>query len=109
MLGWCGECAKCANSFLLFAPFVAFDDLIDVFNGENLLAKPGLAVVYKGLLGIDDVEKPFECVGEEAELRLAYQLARQNDSRYMLPFDVPGSTFDYEAEYPAQSGLNVAI
>lgn len=106
-LGWCGNCAKCANSFLLFAPFVDYDDLCSVFNSQDLFAKPELADVFKGLLGVDGVPKLFECVGEEAELRLAYQLAQKNDDRYVLPFAVSQSAFDYTKEYPMQPGLNL--
>lgn len=101
-LGWCGECAKCANSFLLFAPFVEPDELTTVFNGENLFEKPSLAETFKGLVNIDGVVKPFECVGETDELRLAYQLAKNHSSQYLLPFEVPESSFDYNQLYPAQ-------
>lgn len=107
VLGWCGNCAKCANSFLLFAPFVQYDDLCDVFNSQDLFAKPELTDVFKGLLGVEGVPKIFECVGEEAELRLAYQLAQQNDERYKLPFTVPDSSFDYHVEYPLQLQISL--
>jgi hypothetical protein len=102
-LGWCGNCAKCANSFLLFAPFVALPELTSVFNGENLFKKPSLQQVFKGLLGIDGAEKPFECIGEEAELRTAYHMAHLSDSQYQLPFSVPESHFNYQQLYPSQS------
>ncbi len=101
-LGWCGNCPKCANSFLLFAPFVEPGELSSVFNGENLFKKDSLTETFKGLLGIDGVEKPFECVGEEAELRKAYNLAHDRSNEYTLPFAVPDSDFDYNKEYPSQ-------
>lgn len=102
-LGWCGNCAKCANSFLLFAPFLEPNELVAVFNGENLFKKDSLAEIFKGLLGIDGVEKPFECVGEEAELRKAYYLAHEKSVEYTLPFDVPDSDYDYNTEFPYQA------
>ncbi|MBP9738143.1 hypothetical protein KBD20_00470 [Candidatus Saccharibacteria bacterium] len=108
-LGWCGNCPKCANSFILFAPFVASDDLKRVFNGENLLVKSTLQDTFKGLLGIDGVEKPFECIGEEAELRLAYHIAHSKDSAYELPFTVPESNFDYNATYEYQTWTDTYI
>jgi UDP-N-acetyl-alpha-D-muramoyl-L-alanyl-L-glutamate epimerase len=102
-LGWCGNCPKCANSFLLFAPFVEPEELSNVFNGENLFKKDSLIDTFKGLLGIGGIDKPFECVGEEAELRKAYELAQNKSSQYTLPFDVPVADFDYDKEYPAQA------
>jgi UDP-N-acetyl-alpha-D-muramoyl-L-alanyl-L-glutamate epimerase len=101
-LGWCGNCPKCANSFLLFAPFVEPEELLSVFNGENLFNKASLSDTFKGLLGIDGVAKPFECIGEEAELRKAYELAHNKSALYTLPFDVPVADFDFEKEYPVQ-------
>jgi hypothetical protein len=101
-LKWCGECPKCANSFLLFAPFVPADELKSLFNGQDLFEKPMLQETFKGLLDIDGVMKPFECVGETAELRLAYHMAE--DRGYgKLSFDVPESDFDYQHEYDAQA------
>lgn len=101
-LGWCGECAKCANSFLLFAPFVDVVELCEVFNGENLFKKESLTGIFKGLMGVDGITKPFECVGETDELRLAYHMAHARSAEYLLPFEVPESTFDYNQIYPAQ-------
>lgn len=101
-LTWCGECPKCANSYLLFAPFVDPQELQEIFGG-NLLVKPELGEVYKGLLGIDGVMKPFECVGETKELRLAYHLAKKRwGAIYSIGFEVPESDFDYKKTYPCQ-------
>lgn len=99
-LKWCGECPKCANSFLLFAPFIQPDDLKGLFNGQDLFEKPLLTDTFKGLLGIDGVSKPFECIGEIDELRLAYH--RRLSGYANVPFDVPSSSFDYLQEYPLQ-------
>ena len=103
-LKWCGECPKCANSFLLFAPFVRPSELKSLFNGQDLFAKPGLAETYKGLLGIEGIIKPFECVGEIGELRLAYHMAQKKwgNSYAKLPFVVPESDFDYQKTYASQ-------
>lgn len=101
-LKWCGECPKCANSFLLFAPFVPADDLKSLFNGQDLFEKPLLQETFKGLLGIEGVMKPFECVGETAELRLAYHMAQQKGGYGKLSFEVPSSAFDYERQHESQ-------
>jgi hypothetical protein len=100
-LTWCGECSKCANSYLLFAPFVAPGELKSLFHGQDLFVKPLLGETFKGLLGIDGVPKPFECIGEIDELRLAYYMKREGYES--LPFAVPGSHFDYHQQYPSQS------
>ena len=102
-LKWCGECPKCANSFLLFAPFVLADELKSLFNGQDLFEKPLLQETFKGLLGIEGVMKPFECVGETAELRLAYHMAQQKSGYGKLSFEVPESSFDYEREHESQT------
>lgn len=103
-LTWCGHCPKCANNFLLFAPFVEPSELAGIFHGQNLFEKPVLIDTFRGLLGIDGVMKPFECVGEIKELRLAYHMAQDRWGKdvYALPFDVPASTFDYRATYDSQ-------
>ncbi len=46
--------------------------------------------------------KPFECVGEIAELRLAYHMAQKRGGYEPLSFAVPVSAFDYGQEYDAQ-------
>lgn len=94
-LKWCGECPKCANSYLLFAPFVEPKELQALFGGQDLFAKPNLLETFKGLLGLDGVMKPFECVGETEELRLAYHMAHEAHG-YELPFEVPQGNFDYK-------------
>ena len=70
-LKWCGKCAKCANSYLLFCPFVPFEKQQEIF-GHDLFTDPDLTETFKGLLGIDGVMKPFECIASIDELRWAY-------------------------------------
>lgn len=101
-LKWCGDCPKCANLYLLFAPFLPASELKSIFNDQDLFVKSSLEQVFKGLLGIDGVSKPFECIGEIEELRLAYHRAQENGDYSPLPFDVPDSSFDYMQIYPAQ-------
>lgn len=104
-LKWCGNCPKCANSFLLFSPFVEPTELKSLFAGQDLFVRPSLVDTWRGLLGIDGAMKPFECVGEIAELRLAYHMAKQRWKGQLasLPFDVPPSSFQYQKAYPVQS------
>ncbi len=102
-LKWCGKCPKCANSYLLFAPFINSDDLKSIFGGCDLFANVELVDEFKGLLGIDDTIKPFECVGEIDELRAAYSMAQLRGGFAKLPFEVPGSMFDYRRKYDQQA------
>jgi UDP-N-acetyl-alpha-D-muramoyl-L-alanyl-L-glutamate epimerase len=101
-LKWCTECPKCANSFLLFAPFVEPAELRAIFNGQDLFTKPMLQQTFKGLLGVDGVMKPFECVGEIDELRTAYHMAQQRGGYGQVSFAVPAASFDLDDEYPSQ-------
>lgn len=102
-LKWCGECSKCANSYLLFSPFLSKDELAVIFKGQDLFEKESLVNDFKGLLGIDGVIKPFECVGETDELRLAYHLARKKNEYAKLPFEVPISNYDNLKKYDSQN------
>lgn len=77
---WCGECPKCEFAFLVLAPFIAPDEMAKIF-GRNLLAEPQRGDGFRRLLGLYKT-KPFECVGEENECRvaLALTLERYGDS-----------------------------
>lgn len=101
-LKWCGKCSKCANSYLLFAPFIPESELDSLFGNGSLFKEPALWQDFKGLLGLDGAMKPFECVGETEELRKAYHL-RKSPEENSLPFNVPDSSFDKDTLYPAQS------
>ena len=92
-LSWCGNCAKCANSYLLFAPFIAKSDLDQIIG--PMFENESMVFTFKGLLSIDDVKKPFECIGETDELRYAYRRALQNGYPE-LPFDVADVVYDYK-------------
>lgn len=100
-LTWCGNCPKCANAYLLFAPFIE-QSVLQQRLGGDLFAREELTTTFKGLLGIDNVMKPFECVGEIDELRKAYHMALARGCT-PLPFDVPESNFNIDVRYPSQA------
>jgi hypothetical protein len=102
-LKWCGNCPKCANSYLLFAPFLDPEELQSIFSGQDLFTKATLRDTFKGLLGVDGAMKPFECVGEIDELRLAYHMAQARGGYKELGFKVPSSDYDYLQQFPVQS------
>ncbi len=93
---WCGECSKCAFSFMALSPFVPRDKLEKLFNGKNLFNDPKLETIYDTLLGIAG-PKPLDCVGDIKESREAMQLSQKiytELSKYK--FDIPES-YHYRA------------
>lgn len=115
-LKWCGHCAKCANSYILFCPFIPPQFLQSLFGDKDLFLDQNLIQIFKGLLGVGGEMKPFECVGSVEELRSAYhhrmttppiplpQSPGATQTTYWqpvyanLPFRVPESDFNYLAE-----------
>ncbi len=96
---WCGLCPKCAFVFALFSPFLPREKLIDLFGG-NLFANPELTKTFEELLGIAG-NKPFECVGEIAEVRQALTLAKKSGQWPALEqFKFPEPDFDFEKFHP---------
>jgi len=67
---WCGDCPKCRFVFLGLAPFVDKSRLLQIF-GRNLLDDPRQLPGFEELLGVRGI-KPFECVGEVTESRVAF-------------------------------------
>ena len=96
-LTWCGRCAKCANTYLLFCPFLAPQVLQSLFADVDLFRKPDLVTTFKGLLGVDNVAKPFECVGTVDELRFAYH-HRMKVPPILVKNNGPITSRNYQAE-----------
>ncbi|MEI7604333.1 MAG: hypothetical protein WCJ19_04915 [bacterium] len=69
---WCGNCAKCAFTYLILSPFINRNILIDIFK-KDLLNDPELLSLYRELAG-DEKIKPFDCVGTFEEVSLAFYL-----------------------------------
>lgn len=78
---WCGVCDKCAFIDLILAPFLPAATLDVVFNGSEPLADPDLAGTFRALLGLSADAKPFECVGDVDECRVAAVLAAARPDR----------------------------
>ncbi len=90
-MSWCGDCPKCAFTFLIFTPFIDKAELESIFGGKNLLLSEALEPTYRQLLGIEGT-KPLDCVGEIKESRFAMRLAQEiypELSKYV--FDIPDS------------------
>ncbi len=59
-LTWCGECAKCVNSYLVLAAFLPKKDLTKIFMND-FVANPDNSQFLKQIVGLAG-QKPFECV-----------------------------------------------
>jgi hypothetical protein len=78
---WCGRCDKCCFIDLILAPFVPADELAAVFGGREPLADVALRHQFRTLLGLTDDDKPFECVGDVEECRVAAVVAADRPDR----------------------------
>ena len=72
---WCETCPKCAYVGLGFHAYLDHEVVEGLFSG-NLFDRPENLAHYRGLLGLG-LPKPFECVGEIGESRLAFELCRR--------------------------------
>ncbi|MCR4781110.1 MAG: hypothetical protein K5876_08450 [Ruminiclostridium sp.] len=66
---WCGKCAKCLYVYIMLAAFLDDEELIKIF-GADMLDSEEFNELFNGLV-YADFDKPFECVGTRAEIRLA--------------------------------------
>jgi hypothetical protein len=78
---WCGVCDKCAFIDLVLAPFVEEPVLQRVFRGQEPLANPELTETFRRLLALTPDAKPWECVGDVEESRVAARLAAERPDR----------------------------
>jgi hypothetical protein len=78
---WCGRCDKCCFIDLILAPFVDKAVLRGVFGGAEPLDDPTLLDAFRKLLALTPDAKPWECVGDEVECRVAARLAAQRPDR----------------------------
>jgi UDP-N-acetyl-alpha-D-muramoyl-L-alanyl-L-glutamate epimerase len=78
---WCGECDKCCFIDLILSPYVEATRLRNIFDGIEPLERPELADRFISLIGTSDQSKPFECVGDEEECRVATVLAASRQDR----------------------------
>ncbi len=83
---WCGDCPKCRFVFLSLAPFLGREALLAIFSGRDLLADDSQYTGFLELLAVDGLLKPFECVGEPQECRVAVSLLREHPDWRDHPF-----------------------
>jgi hypothetical protein len=72
---WCGECPKCQFVYLAMATVLPRGVLEGLFGAELLSTSPRAG--FEQLLGLADW-KPFECVGEMLECRIALTMVARS-------------------------------
>ncbi|WP_345521204.1 hypothetical protein [Nocardioides conyzicola] len=83
---WCADCPKCRFVFLCLAPFLSQEQLLAIFGGRDMFADESQLEGFRELLGLDGLLKPFECVGEPDECRVALSLLREHPDWKDHPF-----------------------
>lgn len=83
---WCADCPKCRFVFLCLAPFISRDALLTIFNGRDMFADKSQFEGFVEILGLDGLTKPFECVGEPDECKVAIDLLRAHQDWQDHPF-----------------------
>lgn len=101
-MSWCGQCPKCAFTFLMLTPFADPSVVQGLFGGRNLLTDPNLHATYQQILGIAG-DKPLECVGTILESRVAMQMATKvyPELADKFVFDAPPADYNYKAMQPS--------
>ena len=74
---WCWICPKCWFVYTMLRAFLWKEKVNDIFN-KDLFEDENLIPLFNELLGIDWI-KPFECVGTNEEMVLAFWLILQNE------------------------------
>jgi hypothetical protein len=78
---WCGRCDKCCFVDLILSPFLDRDRLVQIFDGREPLDQADLEWRFRSLLGDPARAKPFECVGDVDECRVALMMAAARPDR----------------------------
>jgi hypothetical protein len=80
---WCCNCPKCLFAYIILAPFIEKNTLLQIF-GEDLLNKPEMEHFFNQLTG-KEATKPFECVGTVEEVITALKmLDNERENSYLL-------------------------
>ncbi len=70
---WCNHCSKCLYVYIMLYPHLTTAEMKQVFSNE-MLDDASLEEIFKALV-LEDVDKPFECVGEKKEINYSLQKA----------------------------------
>jgi UDP-N-acetyl-alpha-D-muramoyl-L-alanyl-L-glutamate epimerase len=72
---WCGQCPKCQFVYLALATSLPREQLLEVWGTELFSDSPREG--FEALLGLTEW-KPFECVGESGECRVALAMLTES-------------------------------
>lgn len=92
---WCCNCPKCLFVYIILSPFLAKQEIVDIF-GCDLYENEELLQTFIELAGYGET-KPFECVGTYSEVRYAISLCiekYQDNLPYLLKY--------YQDNYPLE-------
>ncbi len=93
---WCGKCAKCLYVYIMLAAFLDDAELKNIF-GSDMLGNAEFTDLFNGLV-YADFDKPFECVGTRAEIRLAlYRAYKRREGK-----DIPLLLKNYISAEPEE-------
>jgi len=82
---WCNHCSKCLYVYIMLYPHLTEGEMKQVFSNE-MLDDGSLEEVFKSLV-LEEIDKPFECVGEKKEINYSLQKAlelKKNHIPYLL-------------------------
>ncbi len=91
---WCGKCAKCAFVYLILAPFIDNEQLKEIFGSDLIEDKKIREEIIKLC---DEKQKPFECVGDINESKLALAMLLEKDLEVEF------------SEYPKREDFELAL
>ncbi|MBO6230788.1 MAG: hypothetical protein J6O50_09485 [Ruminiclostridium sp.] len=80
---WCCDCAKCLYVYIMLAAFLDDDTLVSIF-GTDMLDNTDHRRLFMALEN-PDLDKPFECVGTRAEIKLALHRACERRTGKKMP------------------------
>ena len=94
---WCGNCSKCLFTYIILSPFIAHNNLINIF-GKDMLNQGKLVHIFNELTGISDV-KPFECVGtpNEVNAALGNYIEQHNKAILIDNFELDNNNQNFKA------------
>ena len=107
---WCGICPKCLFTFIILAPFLKRNQLIEIFQ-KDLLDDIALKPIFDQLIGTTP-EKPFECVGTISEVNATLQEVVKQYNNNPLPAllnyysTLPSGVIASAAKQPTTSPLH---
>lgn len=73
---WCKRCPKCAYVWLGYMAFLPIEVVQASFGDDNLFDMEENQLTYRQLLGLE-AQLPFECIGQEGETRLYFEICRR--------------------------------